>query len=191
VLELAGLARSEHLGEGTGVQLVHHLAVAILGSLEGIGFELVVVLEGVQLELLAPLVDGVHVATGRRGSRSRGGSGLWSRSGSWLWAGCGLRSWLRLGSRGEHWLLSRLGLRLDWSGSLSGAVVTVTLITLSADYDCVDNSLIDNVDILTFLVTNGCGSSEDGTREGEERKSLDSVHFDVGDIESIDFDKGI
>jgi hypothetical protein len=39
------------------------------------------------------------------------------------------------------------------------------------------------VDVLTFLVANGCGSSEDGTREGEERKSLDSVHFDVGDVE--------
>ena len=88
-LELIGLAGGEDLAEGAGVELVLHLAIAIVAGLESVALEGGVLGELGETELSTPGVDGAHVTRVRRRGSRRGagrglGLGLWligSRSG--------------------------------------------------------------------------------------------------------------
>jgi hypothetical protein len=97
VLELVDRSRGKHLSESSGVELVLHLTLAIVAGLQGVVLESIVLGEGGEVHLLAPLVGNVEVTTaGRRGVAGlRAGSRRRSRSGG-------------LGSRGGGRLLRNL-----------------------------------------------------------------------------------
>lgn len=184
-LEFIGLSRGEHLAEAARVELVLHLAVAVIASLQGVGLESGIFAEVGEAELGSPLVDGINVTTAgrgrvaglRRGSRA----GLSDRSG-----------WLR-GRRG----LSVVGLRrrrLDYDrGGLSGSRL-VTLrglrrrrggsaadgLAVRANNDGDDGGLPNDMLVSTAVSTPvGTGSSHGGARKGEHTESSVAVHFEV------------
>jgi hypothetical protein len=107
VLELVDRSRGKHLSESSGVELVLHLTLAIVAGLQGVVLESIVLGEGGEVHLLAPLVGNVEVTTaGRRGVAGlRAGSRRRSRSGG---LGSRLVGRRLLGSRGGGRLLRNL-----------------------------------------------------------------------------------
>ena len=191
-LELVGLSGGEDLAEGAGVELVLHLAVAIIARLEGVGLEGGVLGELGETELGAPGVDCAHVSrVGRWGSRSRArrGLGLRLRLGLGRGRGLGLRRRLWLGLRLRFRRGLRLGLWLGLGGRLGTGVVTraptvpvsrsgsrrglssVDGLTIGTDDDGDDGSLVDDDGSLRAGSGDGC------TREGEHTESSVGVHF--------------
>ena len=186
VLEVVSVAGSEDLTEGARVELVHHLAVGADDGVHGVGLELGVVREGLHAHLGAPCVDDALVARGSRGGGRRGGG---------LLGGAG-RS--RRGSGGDGRVLSVFDFAgggsgrglLDVGGGHDGSLVDwgrgsllsgLSGLGALGGVDGVNDSLVNDVDILHLLVLSGLGPGEVGSGDGRAGKGEDGggvTHFD-------------
>jgi len=195
--ELVGLSGSKDLTEGTGEELVDHLAIAVGSGLEGIGFEGGVMGKLLEAQLCAPLLDNAHVAVGlggfwcwRWGRSLRRRSGSFrgrSRSRSFIHGGRGgsrnlydlgrgsrSRSRSAFNDGGVDDLGARPGPMLLDDGRLSRSR------SIAIDDDGDDSGLVDDLDFVddNLLVAITVRSGEGGAGKGENRESLDGVHGD-------------
>lgn len=181
VLEVVLVAGGEDLAEGTGVELVNHLALAGRDGVLGVVLELLAVGEGLEAQLGAPLINDSLVAGvvgcgwGRfrlagRGLRGwRAGSNVDGAGGGF---GFGFRGLVDDGwhGRGLVVLLRNGGGGGSWDAALSYV-------------DGVDDGLDDDVDVLDLLVHLLANVSEERDREGragkgDEGESDGGTHFE-------------
>ena len=191
VLEVVSVTRGEDLTERARVELVDHLAVGGDNTVLGVGLELSVIGKSLQAQLGAPGVNDSLVAGGGR-RRSRGGGGGSSLGGRR--SGC-LRVLNNLGGGRCRCLrvLNDLGagggrgvLLVDNGGSYSRSLVggggslggLSVLLLAPSIVDGVNNSLVNDVNVLNLLVLGlgpvGCCES----RAGKGEDGSGGAHFD-------------
>jgi len=183
VLELFHATGGKDLTHGAWVELVLHLAVALVAGVGGVVLEGFAVFEVGETELLAPFVDGGHVTRASISWRGRGGL-LRLRGGLHRFRGNICRLWLL-------WLRGSSGLRLlglhggvddrrrgRGSGLLRlrlGCVGLLRRRTGLGDDNSVQLGRVNDVRLSTAI---GPGSGKSRASKGKERKGGDGVHVE-------------
>lgn len=175
VVEIIRAAGSKHLAEGAVEELVHHLAVAVLGCLERIGFEFGALGELAETELDTVFVDNGHVA-GAGNDRLRGcfdnsRLGCFNHNGGGSGSGSHLNDYRSGGDGGGSWLFGNGRRRRRCWG-------WCRLASNDGFISSVDDGLVDDVALLVAAMPS-VGCRESGAHEGEEGNDLGGVHFDL------------